>query len=58
MVNCSTSVTDVEAVGFVFFDTLTTEFSKDKMRLSASSYSTRFLGSNFDKSKNSPLCTP
>jgi len=55
VVHCSISVIEVEAVGFDFFDTLTTEFSKDNTRLSSSSYSDRFLGSNFERSKNSPL---
>ena len=55
MVHCSMSVIDDEAVGFDFFDTLTTEFSNDRTRLSSSSCRDRLLGSNFERSKNSPL---
>lgn len=54
MVHCSISVIEVEAVCFDFFDTLTTEFSKERTRLSSSSCSDRFLGSSLERSKNSP----
>ena len=55
MVHCSISVIEVKAGCFDFFDTLTTEFSNDMTRLSSSSCSDRFLGSSFERSKNSPL---
>ena len=51
MVHSSISVIEEEVVGFDFFDTLTTEFSNDRTRLSSSSSRDRFLGSNFEKSK-------
>ena len=51
MVHCSISVIGVEAVCFDFFDTLTTEFSKERTRLSSSSCSDRFLGSSLERSK-------
>ena len=48
VVHCSMFVMELEAVGLDFLDTLTTEFSKDKTRLSPSSYSDRFLGKSLD----------
>ena len=48
-------VIEVEAVGLDFLENLTTEMSNDRTKLSFSSHSDRFLGSNFVKSKNSPL---
>ena len=47
---------ELVAVGLDFLETLTTESSKDRTKLSFSSYSDRFSGSNFVKSNNSPLC--
>ena len=52
VVHCSMSV--MEVLEWAFLQTLMTEFSIVRVRGSPSSKADKFLGNNFDSSKNSP----